>query len=201
MAEHVVDELYSYAAGHLSSEEVTRMEAHLNGCAECRKEAEKIDALMASLSTGPSHLIDNLQGQLQGVGRFEHLFEQVAELFDVSVDEAREILKRVDQPEAFDSELAPGVWVAPVNGGPRVVAEGSFTVLLKLSPGAEFPRHTHGGQEKVLVLEGGYLDSDGKEYWRGELDVREKGTSHSFKGLAEMGCVCAAVTFPAEEPS
>jgi putative transcriptional regulator len=201
MSEHVVDELYSYAGGHLSLEEVARMEAHLNSCPDCRREADQIDTLMASLGAAPPHLIDNVQGKLQGVGRFEHLLEQVAQLFDLSTEEARTIVTKVDQPEAFEVQLAPGVWVCPVNAGPRVVEEGAFTVLLKLEPGAEFPRHTHGGEEKVLILEGGYQDSNGKEYWRGELDVREKGTSHSFKGLPEMGCACAAVTFPTEEPS
>lgn len=83
----------------------------------------------------------------------------------------------------------------PVAPGPSITT--GFTVLVKISEGAVFPQHAHGGREQVLLLEGGYLDSSGTEFWRGELDVRETGTEHSFAGLPG-GCLCAALMFPLE---
>src|SRR5262245_14451769 len=50
MADHVVDELYGYTAGHLSHREVSRVEEHLRQCADCRKEADELDRLNENLS-------------------------------------------------------------------------------------------------------------------------------------------------------
>ncbi len=196
MAEHVVDELYGYTAGHLSPQEVSRVEEHLRACADCRKEADELDALSEELVAPPKSALQALVKELAGPARFAHLAQQVATLFDMSLEEALAQLERVDDPKTWDSELAPGVYAAPVNAGPKASAGGAFTVLLKVEPGAVLPTHTHGGEEQVLVLEGGYLDVDGTEYWRGELDVRQKGTTHSFTGLPGLGCICAARTFP-----
>jgi putative transcriptional regulator len=196
MADHVVEELYGYTAGHLSPQEVSRVEEHLRTCAACRGEADELDALNQGLAAAPKSLLATLEKKLAGTGRFEHLLEKVARLFDLSVEQARAELQRIDEPGTWDTELSPGVWVAPVNAGPKAVGEGAFTVLLKVAPGALFPTHTHGGEEQVLVLEGGYLDVGGSEYWRGELDVRAEGTTHSFTGLPGSGCICAARTWP-----
>jgi anti-sigma factor ChrR (cupin superfamily) len=69
-----------------------------------------------------------------------------------------------------------------------------MTVLLRLVPGAQFPLHAHADRERVLLLEGGYRDDQsGAEFWRGELDVREAGTSHSFTALEGVPCLCASV--------
>lgn len=199
MAEHVVEELYGYTAGHLSAQEVSRVEEHLRQCAECRKEADELDTLGEGL-TAPAHsLLKQLQSKLQGAGRFEHFAERVARLFDISPEQARAELARIDDPATWETELAPGVWIAPVMAGPKAVGDGAFTVLLKLEPGAVFPKHTHSNEEQTLVLEGGYLDSGGTEYWRGELDVRQVGTSHSYTALPGLGCYAAARTYPHTE--
>lgn len=196
MADHVVDELHSYTAGHLSSPEVSRVEEHLRQCADCRKEADELDRLNESLMVSPGKVLEAVSGALAGTKRFEHLLPRVAALFDVSVEAARDMISRIDDPASWELELHPGVHACPVDGGPNAVDEGAFTVLLKVEPGALFPTHTHGGREQVLVLEGGYLDISGKEFWRGELDVRAEGTTHSFTALPGLGCLCAARTFP-----
>lgn len=194
MSEHVVDELHGYASGHLTAQEVSRVEEHLRECAECQEEADALDALGRTLSVPSSSLFAKLWTKLAGTGRFEHLLEKLAKLFDISVNEARALLARVDDPGAWESQLAPGVWLSPVEAGPA--CDGAFTVLVRIEPGAVFPTHTHGGEEQVFILEGGYLDVGGKEYWRGELDVRPKGSSHSFTGLPGQGCLCAARMYP-----
>jgi putative transcriptional regulator len=194
MAEHVVDELHDFAAGHLSPEEVRRVEAHLSGCAQCRVELEAVEVVQAGLVAPAPEVFRRLSGALVGAGRFEHLLPKLAELFDIEVSEARALLERAEDPAVWQTEMGPGVKVAPVAAGPK--NEGAFNVLVKLEPGAEFPHHEHGGRERVLVLEGGYRDVSGTEFWRGELDVRAEGTSHSFTGLPGQGCLCAAVMFP-----
>jgi putative transcriptional regulator len=194
MSKHVVDELPSFATGHLPKSEVSRVEDHLRGCTECRREADQLDMLSAALSEGPGLVLGALQQRLSGPARFEHLLERLARLFDLSTADAKSVLARIDDPKIWEMEMAPGVWVAPVKAGPK--AGGEFTALLKLAPGATFPLHTHGAEERVLLLEGGYRDVSGTEFWRGELDVRAEGTSHSFTGLPGLGCLCASVSTP-----
>jgi putative transcriptional regulator len=196
MSDHVVEELYGYTAGHLAAPEVSRVEEHLRHCAECRKEADELDQLGETLSVSPSNVLQSLQGQLSGAGRFEHFVARVATFFDISEEQAREELKRLDDSSTWEQELAPGIWVAPVNAGPKAMGDGAFTVLLKIAPGAVFPKHTHTAEEQTFLLEGGYLDSGGTEFWRGELDVRQEGSSHSYTGLAGVGCLAVARTYP-----
>jgi putative transcriptional regulator len=194
MADHVVDELHDFSAGRLVEKDRARIEAHLRTCTECRDEADALDEVAAGMVTAPMAVLSALKKKLEGAGRFDHLIPRLCELFDLSPDAARALLASVDEKSTWVQEMAPGVLLAPVTGGKKV--ETAFTVLVKLEPGAVFPTHTHGGRERVLILEGGYLDVGGTEFWRGELDVREKGTSHSFTGLPALGCLCAAVMYP-----
>ena len=196
MSEHVVEELYGYTAGHLAAPEVSRVEEHLRQCAECREEADELDRLGESLSLPAPNILEKLQGKLSGAGRFEHFVKRVADFFDISEEQARHELGRFDDASTWEQQLAPGIWVAPVNAGPRAVGDGAFTVLLKIEPGAVFPHHTHTAEEQTLLLEGGYLDVSGTEFWRGELDVRQAGSSHSYTGLPGMGCLAVARTYP-----
>jgi putative transcriptional regulator len=196
MSEHVLDELPLHAAGHLTGEEAVRVEAHLATCADCRKAAAEADTVAEGLTGAPASVLAALDQKLEGAGRFEHLLDRVAELYDLSLDDARKVVSAVDKASSWATELAQGVWLCPVTAGPKV--QGAFTVLVKVEPGAVFPTHTHGGRERVLILEGGYRDISGVEFWRGELDERDVGTSHSFTGLEGLGCLCAAVMRPLE---
>jgi putative transcriptional regulator len=197
MSEHVLDELPAHAAGHLTGEEAVRVEAHLQSCADCRKAAAEADTVAEGLTQAPASILAALDRKLVGVGRFEHLLDRVAELYDLSLNDARNVLSSIDKASSWATELAQGVWLCPVTAGPKV--KDAFTVLVKVEPGGVFPTHTHGGRERVLILEGGYRDVSGVEYWRGELDEREQGTSHSFVGLEGLGCICAAVMRPEEK--
>ena len=112
-------------------------------------------------------------------------------LFDISTEEASELLARAERNEGWEEGPAPGVLVMPVNPGPKVPE--ALTALVKVSPGATFPLHPHFGPERVMVLEGGYRDSTGAEVWRGEVQDMAPGTEHDFVALDGIGCVCASV--------
>ncbi|MBE2249411.1 MAG: cupin domain-containing protein [Myxococcus sp.] len=130
--------------------------------------------------------------QLEGARRFDQLVPSVATLFDVGEAQARALLARIDDPSQWLEGPGPGAWLMPVDAGPRW--SGYVCTLLRLDPGATFPLHTHGTEEQVLVLEGGYRDdASALEFWRGALDVRASGTSHSFTALPGLACVCASV--------
>lgn len=111
-----------------------------------------------------------LDESLAGGARFDHLVDAGAELFDLEPERVRALFASLDTPEAWAEGPAPKVHLMPVAPGKR--AENSFAALVRLDPGATFPEHEHFGEERVLVLEGGYRSSGEKEeFWRGELDT------------------------------
>lgn len=160
----------------------------------------ELEAALGVISMGltaPPRSWSRLQQRLSGGQRFDHLVPNVAALFDLSESAARKLLGRIDDESAWLEGPSAGVLLMPVHAGPR--REGLVTTLLKLAPGAQFPLHTHGAHEEVLVLEGGYRDDQsGVEMWRGRLDERDEGTTHSFTALEGLPCVCASVTGLAE---
>ena len=124
-------------------------------------------------------------------GRLSYFVSQVATLFDLTTEAARELLARAERNEGWEEGPGPGVLVMPVNPGPSVPE--ALTALVKLGPGGKFPHHPHFGPERVMVLEGGYRDSTGVEVWRGEVQDMAPGTEHDFVALDGIGCVCASV--------
>lgn len=69
----------------------------------------------------------------------------------------------------------------------RVGAEiARATSIVRYAPGSSFPRHTHGGGEEILVLEGTFQDEHG-DYPAGSYFRNPPGTSHI--PAAKDGCV------------
>jgi putative transcriptional regulator len=58
------------------------------------------------------------------------------------------------------------------------------TTLIRVRAGCPFPRHTHGGLELILVLEGGFRDESGL-YRRGDLQIADPSVEH--QPIAEPG--------------
>lgn len=189
--------LLDYVFGRLSLSDRARLEEQLALSSTLRADLESLESTVAALGEvpfAPPSMLGRLTEQLSGPERLFHLAADVASLFDVSLEVAQRLLGEAVRGEGFDEGMAPGVLIKPVEAGPA--REGAFTALVKVEPGATYPWHAHGGEEKVLVLEGGYRDSAGAEVWRGELDVRAAGTEHAFTALEGPACLCAAVSYP-----
>ena len=123
-------------------------------------------------------------------GRLSYFVSEVAELFDLSLEDAGKLLARAEGSEGWEDGPGPGVKLMPVDAGPRVGE--AMTALVKLEGGADFPHHPHLGPERVRVLEGGYRDSQGVEVWRGEVQDMAAATEHSFTSFDGVGCICAS---------
>src|SRR4029078_1842625 len=59
------------------------------------------------------------------------------------------------------------------------------TSIVRYAPGSAFPRHTHGGGEEIVVLEGTFQDEHGN-YPAGSYFRHPPGTSHI--PASEVGC-------------
>ncbi len=202
MKEHEVAQHFEeYVLGLLAPERVAEVDAHLQTCAACRKDVRELEQAMMAFSAQPNSVEKvraRLDASLSGGARFDHLIDDAAELFDLKPDEVRALFASIDDPGVYSEGPADGVKIIPVTPGPR--AKDSFSAIVRVDAGATFPMHEHFGEERVLVLEGGYRSSGAEgEFWRGDLDVRQAGTSHSFTALDDLPCICASVAWPPKE--
>jgi putative transcriptional regulator len=167
------DVLLSYAAG-TSGEAVSLMTAcHLTLSPESRGRVQELEAI--------------------GGEFFSAL--PPAELSPGSLES---ILGRLDEPGPPERPPAPpgdGVYPAPLRrlmgNSPQwrsvwpgvkvldlpVKFGGQPVRLTQLAPGIEIPRHTHGGQEFNLVLQGGFTDR-GDDYVRGDVASADSTVDH-----------------------
>lgn len=191
------DLLPDYVFGRLTAEARARFELALAQSESLRAELAELESTVDALGEAPFRapaLLGRIELQLAGPQRLFHLATDVAALFDVTVDAAQSMLTEVVRGVGFEEGLAPGVLIKPIAAGSS--RDGAFTAFVRIEPGSTYPWHGHGGEEKVLVVEGGYRDSSGAEVWRGELDARQAGTEHSFTALEGPPCLCAAVSYP-----
>jgi quercetin dioxygenase-like cupin family protein len=129
----------------------------------------------------PPALRERLLEDAAKSGRLWPFAAQVAELLDLGLDKAKELLDRIDDPSAWVEEL-PGISFLWVEGGPRVA--DAVRGFVRVRAGLAFPEHEHLGDEITLVLQGGFQDLDRQQVVRpGELDRMPTGTSHGFVAL------------------
>lgn len=81
-----------------------------------------------------------------GAGRFEAFAQRFADLVDVGIARAREILGLIERPATWEHPL-PGVHLVHFNGGPACAAADCGFV--RLAPGGTFPWHAHRGEKSL----------------------------------------------------
>ena len=136
----------------------------------------------------------------------EHELETLRALLDTSTGGAgvaepdahvkTQLLDLADAPELpIDpsryqwSEVAPGVRVAVVKEDAQ---RGVRACLVSGTAGARHPRHRHGGDELILVLEG-VLEDERGTYGPGAVCHSRKGDVHSERAVED--CLCYVVYY------
>jgi anti-sigma factor ChrR (cupin superfamily) len=67
--------------------------------------------------------------------------------------------------------------------------------FVKVPAGEPFPEHRHLGEEQVLVLQGGFVDSEGRVCHRGDEAVKPLGSAHGFTALPGADLIFLVVIF------
>jgi anti-sigma factor ChrR (cupin superfamily) len=138
----------------------------------------------------PSSLRERLLGVAGGRDRFLPFLDRTMALFDLPEDETQGHLHSVDDDAAWD-DMLPGVRFRDFDGGPAL---GEAHVgLVRLAPGEAFPRHSHVGEERVLILQGEVVDDEGNHYRAGDLVVSADGTEHEVRAVGDQEAIYAAV--------
>lgn len=159
------------------------------------KDAVAAIGLTTSPAAPPAGVRERLLASRSRQGRFGLYTDRVARLFDLPMEEAEALMKRMEDPSAWAPFLVEGVEMIPVMPGPKCA--GAVTTLVRIQPGATFPEHAHCGDETMLVLDGGFNEPQegGEEVWRGDEVFRGDGTQHKLVALPGVPCVAAAVIF------
>ncbi len=120
--------------------------------------------------------------------RYAPFYGRLSSLWAIPEPQVLSELTRALEPGAWSRSLLPGLRSFEVRVPKHAEARGH---LLRFSPHARFPRHRHRGDERVLVLEGGYADSDGLEVHAGDEQVLLAGSEHELRIIGDAPCVTA----------
>ncbi len=166
--------------------------AHLESCPSCDRAARELLGAASQLLRGespaeaPDNVLAALRREMTGPRRLERFVGQVAAFLDIDADAARALLASVDTQE--DWLNTPGISVRAVPTGPR--AAQALATLCRIEPGSGLEDHGHDAPEDTLVLEGGFRDSSGREFWPGESLTMPAGSHHALTALPGVPCLC-----------
>ncbi len=166
--EDIATEAALYALGALPAEKARAVEQRVHsGCGFCAEQVARYAAVAEQLllSVAPveprPELRRRLLDRLEGWGRIQadHSGSQL---------EHMTIVRGNDAP-----------WIKmPFPGVEMRQLLGDKTVMVRMQPGAVFPRHEHPEAEQCYVLEGSLTDSDGVTVYAGDFVVVAKGITH-----------------------
>ena len=194
---HVRELLPAYALGALEGDEASRVERAL---AEDPVLAAELDALLEAgadlVAALPPEAPDpavraRLLASVEG--RFARFAARFAQLFDVTLERARDLLAMADVPSAWEAGPGPGSALLHFAAGPRYAsADAGF---VRLAPGMTFPWHRHHGHEHCLVLAGEAVDSMCGTMRPGDEATADGGTEHEFRTVGDEPYVFAVRVF------
>lgn len=179
----VAEVLTAYASGALEPGFALVVGAHVEACAECRRQ---VLAMQAESGRALRDLPD--------VELRETAFAQVMARLDAepappaAAVDARPLLERL--PLKARKWVAPGVWVAAVD---TPHAKGNRVYVLSVAAGALTARHEHSGAEFCTVLKGAFRDETG-EFSVGDFAAAADDLNHQPMVIGNEACVCLFAT-------
>lgn len=164
-----------YALNALAPDEAAEVERAVQADPALATELDSYLSLIAPVAPSPdvkARLLASIGG-----GRFERFADRMAQLFDVTVDRARELLGLVERAASWEHPV-PGISLIHFDGGPACAAADCGFV--RVAPGCTFPWHTHRGEEVNVILAGSLRDSTGKVLQAGDELVQPANTQHDL---------------------
>jgi anti-sigma factor ChrR (cupin superfamily) len=172
-----------YAVDALPSDEAAALEAHLPGCAECRRELEQLRSTVDSFVAWPTDVL-RPAASLQ-----ERLARRIAAA--TGEDFVAPVAPRWQEPDW--EEVAPGIFT-------KILATDTerdrVTMLVRLLPGVSYPPHTHAGVEELHLLDGELWIED-RLLYPGDYNLGQPGGSDQ-RVYSETGCTCVLITSPSD---
>ncbi len=150
-----------YALGTLSPDKAKAVELRLrSGCAFC-------SATVAQYAEVAEHFSVSVPPMQPPPELREKLLARI-ELDDADEDDNRTVVRSADSP-----------WKkTPIDGVQIRSLIGEKTFLIRMQPGAVFPKHDHPEAEQCYVLSGSITDSDGLTLHAGDFVVMARDIQH-----------------------
>jgi anti-sigma factor ChrR (cupin superfamily) len=118
--------------------------------------------------------------------RYAPFFARLGRLWHLSEDDVRRELTRARNPRTWSLTWLPGVQTFEVGA-----SSGVRSRLLRFGAGVHFPKHRHRAAERVLVLEGSYVDSMGRAVCAGDEQLMPAGSEHQLRVSNDRDCIAA----------
>ena len=152
-----------YTLGTLPADKAHAVEQRLqSGCPFCLAQAAQYAAVAEkiSLSVAPATPPPGLRQKV--------LDRVLTHAASAETTEHRKVVRGKDQP--WVKLPVPGVEMRPLIG--------EKTFMVRMQPGAVFPKHDHPQAEQCYVMEGSITDSDGLTLHAGDFVVMSRGIEH-----------------------
>jgi putative transcriptional regulator len=194
------DLLLGFALGELDD---AGMRAFELACRASPSLAEEALALRESLAIvgalGPdvappsATLRARILAAAEGRGTLASWADRLAQFFEISVDKARALLDAASEPDTWELDSLPGVGLIHLSAGPRLA--GADAGLVRFPAGLHWPMHRHLGEERMLILSGGFRDDAGRTWGPGDELVMTPGSMHALDIVGDRPCVSAVTLF------
>lgn len=189
-----IELLLKYSSGQLEPALAVAIGLHQRQCELCQNR-------IADLESVGGDTLETIVNASVASSAFDQLMNDIATLPQVTNDiryeslaVAESDLELVEQLDTLQLDnmpwkrVTPTIWKANIAmNDPRYQIE-----LLKFSPNAKIPKHTHGGNEFTLVLQGDFSDQQGR-YSRREFISQDQSNEHQPIAGTD-GCICLAIT-------
>jgi anti-sigma factor ChrR (cupin superfamily) len=175
---HDPESAFLYALQALPPEEVAAVEAHIAGCAECRREVESLRPVLGAFVDWPTDVLR------PPASLWERLARRVA------AEAGQEpVVPPSAHAEAEWQEAAPGISFKLLATD---IEKDRVSMLVRLAPGAAYPPHRHAGVEELYLLHG-ELMIDERKLYPGDFNRAEPGSADQ-RVWSETGCTCVLLT-------
>jgi anti-sigma factor ChrR (cupin superfamily) len=167
------------AVGALPPNEVPVLEAHLATCAACRQEMEALRPIVESFVSWPTDVLRPSAS----------LWDRLAQRIAAETGEQPVLSAPERWTEAEWKEVAPGIVCKLLATDTE---KNRVSMLVRLAPGTDYPRHRHAGVEELYMLDGELIVDDATfypgDYRRGDADTVD------CRVWSETGCTCVLIT-------
>jgi quercetin dioxygenase-like cupin family protein len=144
-----------------------------------------------------SSLLPPTDGQLRGAERlaravselplrYAPFYRRLGSLWQISEEQLLRELARARSPQAWTPTWLRGVKTFEIRSSTEARSR-----LLCFGAGVRFPKHRHRAPERVLVLEGSYVDSTGRTVRAGDEQLMAAGSEHQLQVSSDRDCIAA----------
>lgn len=176
------DILAAYASGVLEPGFGLVVAAHVDSCAQCRRQVASYEAISGDA-------LRDVDDAAMGEDALSRVMSRLdgAALEKLAVDRRPFAERLTLKPRKW---VAPGVWVAAVE---TPHARTNRVYVLSVAPGMPTARHEHSGAEFCTVLKGAYRDELGL-FRAGDFAATDHDVNHQPVVQGDEACVCLFAT-------